>query len=145
MTDHCGVTESLTVWLALWGAVLSTFLGALKAWEVWKGRFRIEVGAVLTGSSELGNTVTVRNLGSKPAIVKYWELLWRSGWWLRRKECVFDSPAEFATDIRIAPGSSYSLPFVGPNYSIAVRARCEEGVSSSDFTLLAESVACCGS
>ena len=106
----------MTEWLALWGALLSTFLGALKASEVWKGRFRIDVGRMLTSSSELGNTVTIRNLGGEPVIVEYWKLLWRSGRWPRRTESVFDSPGEYATDIHIAPGSSHPLQFAGPDH-----------------------------
>ena len=116
MTDHGGITESVTVWLALWGAVLSTILGALKAWEVWKGRFRIDVGCMLRGNPEFGNTITVRNLSGNPVIVEYWELLWVSGRWPRRTESVFNSPAEYATDIHVAPGASYPLRFAGPDY-----------------------------
>ena len=116
MTNHSGVTESLTVWLAIWGAVLSTFLGVLRAREFWKERFRIDIGVMLTGSVELGNTVTIRNLSGKPVIVEYWELVWRSGWWPRRKESLLDSPGEFARDIQIAPGASQSLQFSGPDY-----------------------------
>ena len=106
----------MTDWLALWGAVLSRLLGALKAWEIWKGRFRIDVGCLLTGSSELGNTVTIRNLGGDPIIVKYWELLWFSGRWPRRKQSLCDSPGEYATDIHIAPGSSHPLEGAGPDH-----------------------------
>lgn len=106
----------MTVWIALWGAVLSTFLGALKACEMWRGRFRIDVGCALTGDAGLGNTVTIRNLGGKPVIVKYWELLWVTGRWPRRTESVFNSPAEYATDIPVAPGSSRTLRFVGEDY-----------------------------
>ena len=48
--------------------------------------------------------------------LEYWELLGRSGRWTRRTQSVFDSPGEFATDIHIAPGFSYSLQFVGPDH-----------------------------
>ena len=116
MIDHYGLTESMTVWLALWGALLSTFLGVLKARGIWKERFRLDVGAVLRGSSDPGNTVTIRNLGGKPVIVEYWELVWRSGWWPRRQESLIDAPGEFAKDIQIAPGAGHSLQFSGSDY-----------------------------
>ena len=106
----------MTAWLALWGAILSTLLGALKAWEAWKNRFRIDVGVMLTGNSELGNTVTIRNLSGKPVIVEYWELVRRSGRWPRRKESLIDSPGELARDIQIAPGAGHSLRFSGPDH-----------------------------
>lgn len=116
MSNHFGVIEVTTLGLAIWGSFLSTFLGVLKAREFWKERFRIDVGVMLTSSVDPGNTVTIRNLGGKPVIVEYWELVWRSGWWPRRKESLLDSPGEFARDIQIAPGASQSLEFSGPDY-----------------------------
>lgn len=116
MTGHFGITESVTVWIALWGAVLSTFLGVLRAWEFWADRFRIQIGVTLTSDIDLGNTVTIRNLGGKPVIVEYWELVWRSGWWPRHKESLLNSPGECARDIQIAPGASEPLQFSGPDY-----------------------------
>jgi len=103
----------MTAWLAL---ILSTCLVVLRAWEFWKDRFHINVRAMQTGSSELGNTVWIRNLSGKPVIVEYWELSWRSGRWPRREESLIESPGEFARDIPIAPGDSHSLTFSGPDY-----------------------------
>ncbi|MXX86186.1 MAG: hypothetical protein F4Y71_06985 [Acidobacteria bacterium] len=116
MMNHYGAIESVTPWLALWGAAISTILGALKVRGIWKERFRIDVDALLTGSVELGNTVTIRNLGGKPVIVAYWELVWRSGWWPCRQESLLSSPAEFARDIQIAAGASHSLRFADSDY-----------------------------
>ena len=107
----------MTEWLALWGALLSTFLGALKALEVWKGRFRIDVGCMLTSSSELGKHGDDKELGQQAS--PSWNTgscCGRSGRWPRRTESVFDSPGEYATDIHIAPGSSCPLQFVGPDH-----------------------------
>ena len=103
MSNHFGVIEVTTLGLAIWGSFLSTFLGVLKAREFWKERFRIDVGVMLTSSVDLGNTVTIRNLGGKPVIVEYWELVWRSGWWPRRKESLLDHPGSSRGTSRLLP------------------------------------------
>jgi len=102
----------MTTLLALWGAVLSTTLGALKVREEWRKRFRISVVPYLTTDDKRGNEVIVRNLGGNPAILTHWELLWVSGWWRLRKEVPFGSPEGEVADTRIDAGGSHRLVFI---------------------------------
>jgi hypothetical protein len=112
MTEFTVADASLTTILAVWGALLSTVLAGVKLWEVWQARFRVEVVASLTGSEEIGNTVSIRNLAGKPAILGYWEILRISGRWPFWKEKCLVSPDEGARDTSIAPHSTLSLPFI---------------------------------
>lgn len=101
----------MTTLLALWGAILSTILGALKVGEEWRKRFRIGIVPYLTTDDRRGNEVIVRNLGSNPVILTHWELLWVSGQWPFWEKVPFRSPEE-VVDVRIDVQSSYKLQFV---------------------------------
>ncbi len=67
--------NSTSVFLAWWGAGLSTTLALVKLFELWQTRFRLEVSYNFTDSVEIGNEVFIRNLSAKPVILTYWELL----------------------------------------------------------------------
>lgn len=97
--------------LAWWGAGLSTLLAIVKLWEIWRTRFRIDVGCNLTGSPEIGNELFIRNLMGSPVILSYWQLLRLSGRWPFRTETELTSPEEDARDIRIDAHSSLTLTF----------------------------------
>ena len=101
----------MTTLIALWGAILSTILGALKVREEWRKRFRIGIVPYLTTDDKRGNEVIVRNLGSNPVILTYWELLWVSGQWPFWRKVPFRFPEE-VVDIRIDVQSSHKLQFV---------------------------------
>ena len=111
MAEFTMAGASLTTILAVWGALLSTALSAAKLWEVWQTRFRVEVVATLTGSEELGHTVSIRNLGGKPLILGHWEVLRISGRWPFRKQRCLVGPDEYAKDSSIAAHSTLSLSF----------------------------------
>jgi len=102
---------SLTTLLAVWGSLLSTALAGVRLWEAWQARFRVEVVARLTGSEEIGNSVSIRNLAAKPVILGYWEVLRISGRWPFRKETCLVSSDEDASDRPIAAHSTVTLPF----------------------------------
>lgn len=98
-------------YIAWWGACLSTLLAIIKLWELWSGRFRIDVGRNLTSEPEIGNQIFIRNLSSKPIILEYWQLQYCSRWWPIRKFDEFECPGEDAADIQIQPHSSKTLSF----------------------------------
>ena len=102
--------------MAVWGAVLSTILAVAKLWEMWRDRFRIEVGYNFTSAPDIGNQIFVRNLAAHPVIVCYWELSWVSGRWPFRKFEYIASPEEDARDIRLGPQSSFELNFRDQNH-----------------------------
>lgn len=100
-------------YIAWWGACLSTLLAIVKLWELWRDRFRIDIGHSFTSEPELGNEIFVRNLSANPIILEYWALHHVSGFWPFRKFSEFESPGPDACDIRIEPHSSQSFTFNG--------------------------------
>jgi len=111
VTEFTVAGTSLTTILAVWGAFLSTLLAGVKLSEVWQARFRVEVAAILTGSEQIGNTISIRNLAGRPVILVYWEVLRVSGRWPFRKETCLVSPDEYSRDTSIAAHSTLSLSF----------------------------------
>lgn len=109
----------MTTILALWGAALSTLLGLLKVHEVWQKRqLRIEVEGTFTNYADIGNTIYLRNLGLKPIIVTYWEVVCFSGRWPQRKErSLHEAGSGYPVgDIRIDAQDSHQLVFSGADH-----------------------------
>jgi hypothetical protein len=77
--------ELLSKLVAYWGAGISTILGGIKLWEIWRDRFRLDVDYNFAGNEEVGNKILLRNLSGRPIIISYWELFYSSGRWPRRK------------------------------------------------------------
>jgi hypothetical protein len=100
-------------YIAWWGAGLSTLLAFVKLWELWRDRFRIDIGYGFTGDPGMGNDIHIRNLAGKPIILGYWELFYRSNWWPLRKDSHIDSPGPDAHDVRIEGHSSKTINFSG--------------------------------
>lgn len=98
------------------GAVLSTILAAVKGWELWRDRFRIEVGGSFTSAPDIGNEVRIRNLSLKPLILVHWEVFYGSGIWPFRKETSICDRDYDASDATIAPASTHTLTFAGESY-----------------------------
>ncbi len=101
---------------AWWGAVLSTMLAIIKVWELWRDRFKIEVGSSFATAAHIGNEVRIRNLSPKPQILTHWEIFYRSGIPLLRTEksiCCRDFDTD---DSCIAPSSTQKLTFSGESY-----------------------------
>lgn len=104
--------------LAVWGAALSTLLAALKIWELWRARRRIEFSYNFVSLAEEGSEVIIRNLSGTPIIICYWELVWlkkkRLG--LKKQETKRISPDSDFSDLQIAPHSSRKLTFADENH-----------------------------
>lgn len=103
-------------YIAWWGAGLSTLLALVKLGELWRDRFRIDVGYAFTGESGIGNYIHIRNLSGKPIILAYWELFYRPHLWPLKKDSYIKSPEEDAHDVRIEPHSSMTLNFSGMDH-----------------------------
>ena len=97
--------------IAWWGAGLSTLLALVKLWELWRDRFRINIGYNFTSCPDVGNEIHVRNLSHTPIILGSWELFYRSRLWPFRKDAPIDSAGPDACDLRIEPHSSQTLSF----------------------------------
>ena len=102
--------------LAWWGACLSTLLAGVKLWEMWRDRFRVDIGCNFTGNPDIGNEIIVRNLTGYPIIVSYWEVLWISGYWPFRAQSTLTATEEHASDARIDAHSSLTLTFSGQDH-----------------------------
>ena len=102
--------------LALWGAALSTVLAAIKIWEIWKTRVRVEIGYNFTGNDDMGNEVIIRNLSSTPLIITYWELIWRQRTLFGWKQSHAIGPEESVEDTKLAAHSSFKLIFQGKDH-----------------------------
>ena len=102
----------MTTLLAIWGAVLSTVLGLVKLHEEWeKRRLRIEVEGAFISSVEIGHRIDIRNLGSRPSILKYWEVVSIGGCWPARRENAIEAADFDDADIQIGADDSRSLRF----------------------------------
>lgn len=102
--------------LAILGAGLSILLALVKLWELWRDRFRIDIGYNLTSSPDIGNEIHVRNLSGTPIILEYWELFYRPHLWPIRKDAHIISPGPDACDLRIEPHSSKTFNFRGMDH-----------------------------
>tara|TARA_R110001599_G_scaffold352323_1_gene586711 strand:+ start:632 stop:1057 length:426 start_codon:yes stop_codon:yes gene_type:complete len=102
--------------IAWWGAGLSTVLALIKIGELWRDRFRIDIGHKFTSEPDIGNEIYIRNLSGKPIILGFWELFYRPHLWPIKKDSYIDSPEDEAYDLKIDPHSSETISFSGANY-----------------------------
>jgi len=112
-------TAEISLLLGCWGAFLSTLLAAVKLWEFWRDRFRLEVDYSFNTDPSIGNFILIRNLSGRPLILSHWEVLYRSGCWFRRKPeeyVALPFPEHGARDRRIEPYSTLELRFAEDNY-----------------------------
>jgi|SRR5882724_5306187 len=65
----------MTIVLAVWAAVLSTVLAAIKIWETWSSRQRISVGYGVDFTGEQGSSIVIQNPSGTPLLINYWILL----------------------------------------------------------------------
>lgn len=102
--------------IAWWGAGLSTLLALIKIGELWRDRFRIDIGRNFTSEPDMGNEIYIRNLSGKPIILGFWELFYRPHFWPIKKDSYIDSPEAEAYDRKIDPHSIKTLRFYDANY-----------------------------
>lgn len=113
--SNLGASE-MSIYVALWGAVLSTLLAVVKIWEIWRERFRLEIGYNFSDNIVVGNKIILRNLSGKPIILSYWELLHCTGNWPRKVLTSIAYPDHDESDRRIDPYSTLELSFTEQNY-----------------------------
>ena len=111
-------TSSLTLTqiLAVWGALLSTFLAGVKFWELWNNRLKVDSYATWTGSEEEGHTITIRNLSHFPIMLVGWELFYRQQKFLIPQDEIIERNDFDWSDNTINPVSVFSLNFKGQDY-----------------------------
>lgn len=97
--------------VAWWGAALSTALGLLKCYEIWRDRFRLEVSGSFTVEPRIGNEIFVRNLSGRGAIITYWEVFYSKGRWPWQNRTITCDPDPFACDSKLDAYSSVILIF----------------------------------
>jgi hypothetical protein len=71
----------LNDWIAIWGALLSTVLAAIKIAEWWRDRIQLDISFTCTTSEYEGNSIVIRNLYSMPIIITYWEIFLAKNLW----------------------------------------------------------------
>jgi len=102
--------------VAWWGAGLSTLLALVKIWEIWRDRFRVDIGYSFAGLPAIGNKILIRNLGSRTFILAYWELLYCSGKWPFRRFAPLASAEYDAGDRKVEPHTTCTLSFTDAEY-----------------------------
>jgi hypothetical protein len=103
--------STLTQLLAVWGALLSTFLAGVKFWELWDKRLKIDISPTWTGSEEEGHTIRIRNLSSFPVILSGWELFYRRPRSLTPQDEMIEESSFDWNDVTIEPSSTFALEF----------------------------------
>lgn len=102
--------------VSYWGALVATILGAIKIFEFYRDRGRLGVSYSFVGLPEIGNTITIHNLGAKAVTITYYELFWstaKSGW--EKDTMNHLSPDYDFESLVIAPGDHQSLNFANEN------------------------------
>ncbi len=109
-------TAEISTLIAWWGAGLSTLLAIVKLWELWRERFRLDVAGTFASDASVGNSILIRNLSGRPVILSFWEVLYCSGRWPRRRfECIECADYD-SGDRRIEPHSTLELHFAEANH-----------------------------
>ncbi len=103
-------------YIAWWGAGLSTLLALVKLWELWRDRFRIDIGHNFTSEPDIGNQINIRNLSGKPIILGFWEVFYRPHLWPLKRDSYITSPEADAYDLKIDPHSSETIGFTGMDH-----------------------------
>lgn len=119
--------DVLSMALAIWGAVLSTSLAAIKAWEVWRQRIRLTTSYSFTSNPDQGNDIIIENPSSTPVMISYWELLWVRRNCFRTKINYGEFPDEGYCNITVGPHSRYVLSFREQHHFIQGRPTEREG------------------
>lgn len=109
-------TDPTSIYIAWWGAGLSTVLASIKLWELWRDRFQLEVSYNFRGNAELGNDIFICNLSGQPLILTYWEVIYSTGRWPRRTFDFVACTDLDSGDYKVDPHSTHTLHFSDDNY-----------------------------
>ena len=78
-----------TLYLALWGAALSSILGFIRIWEyASKKRVVIDTTYLFRGLYDLADEIVIANLSDRPLLILYWNLSWERKWRWSKKESI---------------------------------------------------------
>lgn len=103
--------QTWTIWLAGWGATLSTLLGGVKVWETfWRDRIRLATSYRLNSYEGIPDEIVVTNLSSQTVQVSGWELAWTPRRCAHVK-AIEVTPDEGAGAFTLAPKSAHTLTF----------------------------------
>ncbi|WP_417427045.1 hypothetical protein [Hoeflea sp.] len=104
---------TIPAWL---GFILSMSLAIIKVWELWQGRFKVDVSGSFTSAYDIGNTIYIRNLSPYAVILTHWEIYYARRFWpFSQREVAADRDFD-AGDTTIEKASSYSLTFANEEY-----------------------------
>jgi hypothetical protein len=98
-------------WIAVWGAVVGTGLGVLRAWEfaTTAPKFKLLTSYSLS-DEEHGNVIAVINASDRPVQVLHWALYWSSP--VRGRMPIIDALDVQSSGFRIDAHSTERLSFV---------------------------------
>jgi len=102
----------LSMILSIWAAALSTILAAIKIWESWSSRFKIEVSSILRSRVDMGNDVSITNVSSRPVLLEYMEVYSVKN---KKRQCIY-SPEDSWLNVRIEPQSTKVYNFSEGEY-----------------------------
>ncbi|TIL40233.1 hypothetical protein [Mesorhizobium sp.] len=108
---------NISFWLGAWGALLATLLAALRFYEAWRARQRLQATHDFTSDPNIGNEVIVINISGTPVMVNYWVLEWsKRRWWRKRQVVSTIEPEHGGGSFTISPHSRYALGFADADY-----------------------------
>jgi hypothetical protein len=115
--------QDLTLWLAAWGALLSSVLAGIKIWEfIRDSRLGLSTLYSFSSNPESGNEIILVNTSKTPILIDYWELVWAKRFWGKVKfERCIEYPDEGYSNISVDPHSRYSLNFAEARYFNTLR------------------------
>jgi len=98
----------LAPWVALWGAVVSTVLAAVRLWEFQnQKRITLDSTYVFRGHPDLDDEIVIANLSLLPVLVSGWKLEWRPKWFGSRAQ-VIDVTPDFQDELSCFTVSGHS-------------------------------------
>ena len=90
--------DKITLALSAWGAVISTALAAVRVYEAASKQPKLVTTYSFTTDRSRGNTVSLLNVSSTPAVILHWELVRAE-----RRVCRRRSSESIATSDDIGP------------------------------------------
>jgi hypothetical protein len=108
--------QTISIILAIWGALLSTGLAGIKILEVWRERLRLSTSYSFSHPDYGGNEIVIENPSKTPVMISYWELLWRRRRYLKLETTNGRFPLEGYCNITIGAHTRHTLEFTEQEY-----------------------------